>query len=419
VRDFFLILSLFFSSELVSQRHFICTKNAIFSLQDKPYTFLGTNYWYGGYLAYDSVHNGYQRLCRELDFLKEHGVTNLRVLFSGEGNADYPYRVSPAVQENPGIYNDTILQSFDVFLTEAAKRNMKIICILSNNWEWSGGFGQYLEWTGYSNPILPKTPHWDWNQYCQYISQFYTCDSCQSLYKQWIAHIVKRKNTLSNILYSEDTTIMAWQLANEPRPMTLNTKSAYKNWIATTSQYIKSLDTNHLVSIGVEGIIGTAMDSFLFLEIHNLPSIDYATLHLWPKTWIWYNGQPIHSTTDTTLSKTKKYIELHTRLCHRINKPLVIEEFGLHRDDNSFSEKSKVNYRDKYYQFILHVGRENKVAGYNFWGAFAYRDQKLVSDFWKNGLPYSADPPQEEQGLYGVFLSDTSTWNLIKQNAKK
>jgi len=35
------------------------------------------------------------------------------------------------------------------------------------------------------------------------------------------------------------------------------------------------------------------------------------------------------------------------------------------------------------------------------------------------GMAYSADPPQEEQGLYSVFTSDKSTWKVIRKYAKK
>ncbi|MCE2964112.1 MAG: hypothetical protein ACK5UE_08150 [Chitinophagales bacterium] len=410
----FSILFLCLSFTTWTQNNFIDVKDGEFTHHNRPYTFIGSNYWYGGFLSFDSLNNGYQRLCQELDFLNSHGVTNLRVLFSGEGDSSYPYRVYPSVQEKPMQYNMALLKSFDIFLHEVSKRNMKAVLVLNNNWEWSGGFGQYLEWAGYSNPILLKTPLWDWDKYSSYISQFYDCDSCQIWYRNWIKKIVTRKNTINNKRYIEDEAIMSWQLANEPRPMKKSAIDDYKRWILETSSYIKSLDSNHLVSVGVEGIIGTAMDTSLFKEIHSLPSIDYATIHLWPKTWRWYNGETLHSTTDTTLEKTKNYIQLHSQICKKIKKPLVIEEFGLHRDANLFSEFSSTINRNKYYQYVFDIGQLNSVSGYNFWGAFALRDKRLSQNFWSTGLPYGADPPQEEQGLYGVFISDTSTWKLIK-----
>jgi mannan endo-1,4-beta-mannosidase len=207
---------------------------------------------------------------------------------------------------------------------------------------------------------------------------------------------------------------MTWELANEPRPMKPKAINAYKNWIKLNAELIKSIDKNHLVTIGVEGVISTSMDTNLYKEIHLLSAIDYATIHIWPKTWQWYNGESDHSITDTTLNKTKSYILLHAKFCRELNKPLVIEEFGLHRDQNNFSARSASTNRDYYYKYILDLGKKEKIAGYNFWGAIAYRDSRLKTNYWKKGLPFTADPPQEEQGLYGVYMTDSSTWKIIR-----
>lgn len=411
---FFLIFAFYSFNSLSSQSNFVTVKDAKFYIQDKEYKYIGTNYWYGGFLAFDTINNGKQRLKTELDFLKNYGVINLRVLFSSEGDSSYPYRISPAIQEKPGEYNEEILKSFDYFLVEAAKRNMKVVFVLNNNWEWSGGFGQYLEWSGYQNPILPKTANWDWDKYCDYISQFYKSDTCLNLYYNHIKTIVDRKNTITNQYYKNDPTIMTWELANEPRPMRKSSSDEYKSWVQNSAENIKAIDKNHLVTIGVEGVISTFMDTQFFKEIHSYPTIDYSTIHIWPKTWRWYNGESAHSTTDTTLERTGDYIRLHAKICSEMNKPLVIEEFGLHRDENKFEQMATTKNRDKYFDYIFKLGKENNISGYNFWGAFAGRDNRLTTDFWKRDLPYTADPPQEEQGLYGVYMNDTSTWKIIK-----
>jgi mannan endo-1,4-beta-mannosidase len=39
--------------------------------------------------------------------------------------------------------------------------------------------------------------------------------------------------------------------------------------------------------------------------------------------------------------------------------------------------------------------------------------------FMRQGMQYSADPPQEEQGLYSVFKSDKSTWKVIRRFSKQ
>ncbi|MBP6431419.1 MAG: cellulase family glycosylhydrolase [Ferruginibacter sp.] len=409
-----IVLSLNSSKTAIAQSSFIKAKKISFVLDKQTYQFKGTNYWYGGYLL-----NNKKRLTSELDFLRANHITNLRVFISSEGDSTYPYRIYPSIQPQQGIYNEQLLKGFDYLLVEAKKRKLKIVFVLNNNWEWSGGFAQYLQWNGYGTPPLPKTSLWDWDKYCDYISKFYSCNNCISFFNKFITHILKRKNTITKQYYYNDNTIMAWELANEPRPMRKEATQSYIKWVKNTSALIKSIDKNHLVTIGVEGALSTFYDTAIFSTIHSLPTIDYATIHLWPKTWQWYNGESGHAVTDTTLQRTKIYIEQHANLCKKINKPLVIEEFGMHRDENSFSSKATVQNRDKYFTYVFTIGKQNNIAGYNFWGFAGIDSNTNDKLFMQKGMPYSADPPQEEQGLYSVFKTDSSTFKLIKNINKK
>ncbi len=400
---------------------FVTVKGNSFFIQNKKYIYTGTNYWYGAYLYSDTKHNGKERVIHELDFLQKQGITNLRVMVTSEGDASYVYRIFPSLQPTQHVFNETILVGLDYLLFEMKKRNMKAIMVLNNNWEWSGGFGQYLEWNNYGVAPLPKTSLWDWDAYCTYIAKFYTCISCQQLYQATIEKIVNRVNTYTYIAYKNDPTIMSWELANEPRPMKNEAIEDFKLWIKNTAAYIKQLDKNHLVTTGSEGLIGCFNQQELYTYIHNLQTIDYATIHIWPKTWQWYKGITTEqSTTDTTLQKTKNYIQTHVSILKKINKPLVIEEFGLHRDGNSFDSKRTTAHRDIYYKMVFEEIKKYNIAGYNFWGyAGVARKNNTGNDFWQQGMAYSADPPQEEQGLYSVFETDTSTWNVIKKYSIK
>lgn len=402
-------------SSCQDSKSYVKIQGAKFYIKQNEYKYIGCNYWYGGYIGSSDK----ARLEKELDFLEEQKVTNLRVFVCGEGDNSYPFRIYPNLQEKPKKYNEELLKGFDQFLFEAGKRNMKIVFVLNNNWEWSGGFGQYLEWAGKETPPLPKTDDWDWNNYCNYISNFYSCDSCLTWNNAWIENVIKRTNSINGKKYVEDNTIMSWELANEPRPMDSSAIEPYKKWIRKSAALIKSLDKNHLVTIGTEGVISTFYSDEIYTSIHSDKNIDYATLHLWPKTWQWYNGESEQSVTDSTLAKTKKYIEQHTKLAKQFNKPLVIEEFGLHRDGNSFDPKASVENRNKYYDFVFKTGRANDVSGYNFWGFAGVPSNYNSKGFMKKGMPYSADPPQEEQGLYAVFMGDSNTWELIKSKLFK
>ena len=51
------------------------------------------------------------------------------------------YTADPA----PMVYNDTIFAGLDYLLAEMGKRDMLAVLYLNNSWEWSGGYGQYLQ----------------------------------------------------------------------------------------------------------------------------------------------------------------------------------------------------------------------------------------------------------------------------------
>jgi mannan endo-1,4-beta-mannosidase len=92
--------------------------------------------------------------------------------------------------------------------------------------------------------------------------------AAQAEYRNVIAKIVKRVNTITGKPYSDDANMMSWQLANEPRPgsgkATPEEKAVYVKWVAEVARYIHSLDKNHLVSSGSEGLAGSAQDAQLY-----------------------------------------------------------------------------------------------------------------------------------------------------------
>ena len=66
---------------------FVSTRNQLFQLNNRPYYFVGTNYWYGSLLGLEKdKKRGVERLRKELDFLKANGLTNLRLMAGAEGS---------------------------------------------------------------------------------------------------------------------------------------------------------------------------------------------------------------------------------------------------------------------------------------------------------------------------------------------
>jgi mannan endo-1,4-beta-mannosidase len=417
---FLIVCFLGIMSGVKAQQGFVQRKGHQFFIDGQPYYYVGANYWYGSVLGLEKDRwRGSERLRRELDFLKSKGISNLRIMAAAEGSGlvNGVERVGPPLQTAKGKFNTEVLKGLDLLLSEMAKRNMKAILFFSNNWEWSGGFLQYLNWNGLmADSVFKRKLAWD--EMRDYVSKFYTCDACKKDYLKQVDVVLSRTNSITGKKYTEDKVIMSWELANEPRPMRPASNEAYKKWISEVAAFIKSKDKNHLVTTGHEGEIGTESME-LFEAVHADKNIDYLTIHIWPRNWSWYKPSEF---TDEALAKvnakTKDYITRHEQVALKLNKPLVIEEFGLPRDNTSFDIQSTTSKRDQYYATVFDLWLQSAkvngpIAGANFW-AFNGTARPIPGQvFWKKGDDYMGDPPMEEQGLYGVFDSDASTWNTI------
>lgn len=402
---------------------FIQVKDGKFIKNGHPYYYVGTNFWYGAYLG--ASEEGKVRLIKELDQLKTMGVTNLRILAASE-KTSLTMAVNPAIHIEPGKYNEELLIGLDVVLDEMAKRDMTAVLYLNNYWQWSGGMAQYMSWiTG--EPAFDPDKTGDWNGFMQNSAKFYRSEQAQEWYKSIIKAVVGRTNTVNGKAYVDDMSIMSWQLANEPRPGSDESGrpfySHYKTWIQQTAQLIKSLDANHMVSTGSEGAMGTLRDIELYKDAHDIPEIDYLTFHMWPKNWSWFDIKNPEATYIESMIKSKAYILQHIQVAQTLNKPTVLEEFGMERDNADYSMGSTTRYRDKFYSevygFVEHQAKlGTPMSGSNFWTWGGAGRAKQADFIWSEGDPFTGDPPQEAQGLNSVFDVDTSTLEVIAKHAE-
>lgn len=418
--SFFFIVSLALGAA-AQPASFVKVNAGHFVRNGNPYYFIGTNFWYGAILGSKGQGGDRKRLKKELDFLAKMGVNNLRVLVGADGPNGVPTKVEPTLQVSPGVYNDTILDGLDYLLKEMAKRKMVAVLYLTNSWEWSGGFGQYLAWNGYGEfPILNFI---GWESFKSVVNRFHECEPCKQQLQNHIRFIVSRTNRYTGKRYADDPAIMSWQIANEPRAFADKQKPAYERWIAETAAFIKGLDPNHLVSTGSEGEMGSEGDLAMYERVHNDKNIDYLTFHVWPKNWSWISASDIEGTLGKAVDLTKSYIDRHAAIAQRLGKPVVMSEFGLPRDGHSYAPSSGTTLRDKYYSAVFEVviqsARRNGVlAGCNFWAWGGFARATPGHTFWAKGDDYMGDPAQEEQGLNSVFATD-STVDLVRQCVKE
>ena len=387
----------------------------------KPYYFVGANFWYGAILGSEGEGGNRERLHKELDFLKSIGINNLRVLVGADGENGIKTRVEPSLQVAPGVYNDTILAGLDYFMNELRERDMTAVLYLNNSWEWSGGYSVYLQWSGHGDAVVPAVDGWP--AYMEYVKQFPQSDSAKALFANHVNYIVSRTNRYNQIKYVDDPTIMSWQIGNEPRAFSDENKEPFARWMADVAAQIKSLDPNHMVSSGSEGAWGCEMDMNLFEKIHADPNINYLNIHIWPYNWSWVKADSLKELLPRAKENTKKYIDDHMVIARKYSKPIVLEEFGFHRDGFSFSKEAPTTARDEYYRYVFDLIRQDResgglFAGCNFWAWGGFAGQNPDHVFWEKGDDYTGDPAQEQQGLNSVFATD-STIEIIKAENRK
>lgn len=409
---------------------FVRVRNGRFYIGEKPYTYVGANFWYGAILASEGRGGNRKQLKRELDLMQRNGINNLRILVGGDGPEGDPRQISPSLQTEPGVYNDTLLHGLDYLMAELERRDMKAVLYLNNAWEWSGGFGRYLEWAGMGKQPLTS----DWTGYQAFTSQFVRNDSAMHMAERHTRFIVSRTNTVTGRPYKESTALMAWELCNEPRPFDTDAehKVHFEKWIASQSALIKSLDPNHLVTTGSEGVWGCESDQELFRRIHSLPTIDYCCIHIWPFNWSWLGGyystaseaaehlgpEATEKQLENACAETQRYIDQAYECMAGTGRPIVLEEFGYPRDGFLISRQSTTRARDAYYKYVFDIIRTSgKIQGCNFWSWAGTSRPKHT--FWQPGDPYTGDPAQEEQGLNSVFSTDKSTLLLIRNFSKE
>lgn len=410
----------------LAQSGFVRVEGAGFVLDSRPYRFAGANFWYGAYLGAADGVGDRARLRAELDQLKAAGIDNLRVLAMSEASG-FRRGVRPAFMHAPGEYDQRLLEGLDVLLDEMRRRDMKAVLYLNNFWQWSGGMSQYVSWfTG--EPVFDPDETGDWNGFMQNSARFYAMPEAQAAYRDAIRTVVTRRNSINGLAYVDDPTVMSWQLANEPRPGSdaggVASFQAYRAWLDDTARFIRQLAPKQLVSTGSEGSKGSLGEDDYYLIAHASPAIDYLTFHLWPSNWGWIDHQDPAARLEPGLETSLEYIDRHVEMAARLGKPIVLSEFGLDRDRGSYDPASTVVARDRFYRAVYdrvleHARAGAPIAGSNFW-AWGGRGRTSNPDWmWKEGDPFTGDPPQEAQGLFSLFDSDASTLGIVSAHARQ
>lgn len=199
-------------------------------------------------------------------------------------NKNFPKEAITFV-EAPGVFNEEAFRKLDEVIALAGEYKIRLVIPLLNNWQWMGGRPNYADFRG-------KTE-----------DEFWTDEQLIADFKQTIAFVLNRVNTITGIPYKDDPTIMAWETGNELQNP--------PEWGVEIARYIKSIDPKHLVIDGFHAI--HLEDHSVWIQQYSIdePAIDMINTH---------HYEPNATETIANLKKTVEMIGG--------KKPVFLGEFG-------------------------------------------------------------------------------------------
>ncbi|CAG9464684.1 unnamed protein product [Pedinophyceae sp. YPF-701] len=297
------------------------------------------------------------------------------------------------LQARPGEYNEAAWVGIDRALFELSQLQMKAILSFSNMWKAPDGKKTFVSWRSSEQGVICDIDACrggdDDQEFeclaanCPSEDEFFKRESIVELYKAHINATLHRINSLTGVAYKDDPTIFAWDVMNEPNAVVCRRGlrparacvSLVDDWIARISAYIKSIDSRHMVTTGVEGYYGpeetparraanpqpTDSGPFSpldwptkagqsFLLNHRHPTIDFAVFHAWPDNW-----------RSATLEFQDRWLAQHLRDSAALGKPVIVEEFGKVADRNKAGDIAAT--RDPFFAQVYNATNESIASG--------------------------------------------------------
>jgi mannan endo-1,4-beta-mannosidase len=249
------------------------------------------------------------------------------------------------------------MERLDFLISEAGRRNLKLIVAFLDFWAYTGGAQQMRAWYGSENKE----------------TFFFRDPRTKADFKAWILHLLTRVNTRTGIAYKDDPTIFAWELMNEPY---IKPPSLYSGWVAEMTAYAKSIDPNHLISSGHVNYDNRMSDG-------SIATVDFLTWH----------GYPLYQ--KLTPDQFTKVITEFCEIGRRYNKPVLLEEFGYAR--------SNADQAEVYRRWLETIRQDRNCAGWVIWRLVSRQDHGRY--------------PEDEHDKFDIRNDGSAAWVVLKEAA--
>ncbi|KAK7269508.1 hypothetical protein RIF29_22239 [Crotalaria pallida] len=367
---------------------FVQRNGTHFTLNGKPHYVNGFNSYWLMYLASDSNTTS-SKVTSIFQEASQHGLNVARTWAFSDGG-------DRALQISPGSYDENVFRGLDFVVSEAGKYGVKLILSLVNNWNDFGGKNRYVRWAR------------DQGQNVSNDDDFFTHPVVKQYYKDNVKIVLTRNNTFTGLAYKDDPAIFAWELINEPRCQSDYSGKSFQDWVSEMATYVKSIDSNHLLEVGLEGFYGESMPEKKqfnpgfqvgtdFISNNQVSEIDFGTIHLYPDQWISSSDEAVQD------AFVDSWVQAHIQDSNDvIGKPILVSEFGKSSKLPEYSVEKRDSYFQKLYNIIYNSASSGgSCAGGLFW------------QFMIEGIDNLRD------GYEVIFEESPSTTNVISQQYKK
>lgn len=285
-------------------------------------------------------------------------------------------------QTQPGVYDEKFFDALDFVIAKAREYDLKLVLSLTNYWDAYGGMETYVKWAN------NRTATNDMSGLS--VTDFYTSQACRDMYKSNFLALKDRYNKYTNLTYANDDTILAWELANEPRHPGDYEGQVLQEWIREMSRFVKEQAPKQLVTSGSEGFFGPSTLQYMYMNgngtfDHNqyLPqmctgvdflsnhddttAIDLPSFHLYPDHHaeeLCGRGAPASDCAlQWTQAQTKTRLELSGSV---LQKPLFIGEFGkMKHPTMPGTLDAQVVYRNRLYAQVYKMIQQSAVGDFD------------------------------------------------------
>ena len=176
------------------------------------------------------------------------------------------FTMLPQFEESLGVYTESALVRLDKFLDSASKEGIYVMPSFIH---------------AYSDTIQEGLPYY----HVRSIEGIIKVPTLRQAFKNRMAKLVNRTNTMNGRKYKEDPTIMGWILCLEPVSAEWNypldgvpdvSLEEMTGWFEESASFIRSLDPNHLVTVQIHaGFQGFFGGGDAFLAAINIPQFDF------------------------------------------------------------------------------------------------------------------------------------------------